>query len=165
MIRAVDQAPAQAMCNPMYPKLSIGCVLPALLLTGGNVAAQHPAPHDVDLATVAARRFPQPVRVGDLINRTVLRPFESRPVLGRVAQVIRVGNGKEEIVMRYGGFLGFGGRYVAVPIEAMALLGDELEVLDYTPEQLNTFPTYTGAGTAPLAAGDVIRMGLARPSH
>ena len=106
MIRAVDQAPAQAMCNPMYPKLSIGCVFPALLLTAGSVVAQHPAPHDVDLATVAARRFPQPVRVGDLINRTVLQPFESRPVLGRVAQVIRVNNGKVEILMRYGGFFG-----------------------------------------------------------
>jgi hypothetical protein len=149
----------------MYPRVSIGCVLPALLLTSGSVVAQHPAPPDVDPAAFAARRFPQPVRVGDLINRTVLQPLESRPVLGRVAQVIRVSNGKEEIVMRYGGLFGFGGRYVAVPIEAMALLGDELEVLDYTSEQLNTFPTYTGAGTAPLAADDVIRMGLARPSH
>jgi len=149
----------------MYPKVSIGCVLPALLLTSGSGVAQHPAPPDVDLAAFAARRFPQPVRVGDLINRTVLQPLESRPVLGRVAQVIRVSNGKEEIVMRYGGLFGFGGRYVAVPIEAMALLGNELEVLDYTPEQLNTFPTYTGAGTAPLATDDVIRMGLARPSH
>jgi hypothetical protein len=165
MILAVDQAPARAICNPMYPKVSIGCVLPALLLTSGSVVAQHPAPPDVDLAAFAARRFPQPVRVGDLINRTVLQPLESRPVLGRVAQVIRLNNGKEEIVMRHGGFLGFGGRYIAVPIEAMALLGNELEVLDYTPQQLNAFPTYTGAGTAPLAAADVIRMGLARPSH
>jgi hypothetical protein len=149
----------------MYPKVSIGCVLPALLLTSGSVVAQRPAPPDVDLAAFGARRFPQPVRVGDLINRTVLQPLESRPVLGRVAQVIRVSNGKEEIVMRYGGLFGFGGRYVAVPIEAMVLLGNELEVLDYTPQQLNAFPTYTGAGTAPLAFDDVIRMGLARPSH
>jgi hypothetical protein len=149
----------------MYPRVSIGCVLAALLLTSGSVVAQHPAPHDVDLAAFAARRFPQPVRVGDLINRTVLQPLESRPVLGRVAQVIRISMGKEGIVMRYGGFFGVGGRYIAVPIEAVALLGNELEVLDYTPEQLNAFPTYTGAGTAPLAADDVIRMGLARPSH
>jgi hypothetical protein len=149
----------------MNPKVSIGCVLPALLLTGGSVAAQHPAPPNADLAALAARRFPQPVRVGDLINRTVLQPLESRPVLGRVAQVVRVSNGKEEIVMRHGGFFGFGGRCIAVPIEAMALLGNELEVLYYTPQQLNALPTYTGAGTAPLAADDVIRMGLARPSH
>ena len=149
----------------MYPKVSIGWVLPALLLTSGSVVAQQPAPHDVDLAAFAARRFPQPVRVGDLINRTVLQPLESRPVLGSVTQVIRVSSGKQEIVMKYGGFFGFGGRYIAVPIEAMALLGNELEVLGYTPQQLNTFPTCTGAGTAPLAADDVIRMGLARPSH
>lgn len=149
----------------MYPKVSIGCLLPALLLTSGGVVAQQPAPRDVDLAVFGARRFPQPVRVGDLINRTVLRPLESRPVLGSVIQVVRVSSGKEEIVMKYGGLFGFGGRYIAVPIEAMALLGNELEVLDYTPQQLDTFPTYTGRGTAPLAADDVIRMGLARPSH
>jgi hypothetical protein len=149
----------------MYPKVSIGWVLPALLLTGGSVVAQQTAPHDVDLAAFAARRFPQPVRVGDLIDRTVLRPLESRPVLGSVTQVIRVSSGKEEIVMKYGGFFGLGGRYIAVPIEAMALLGNELEVLGYTPQQLNTFPTYTGGGTARLTADDVIRMGLARPSH
>jgi hypothetical protein len=165
MIRAINQAPAQAICNPMYPKASIACVLAALLLTSGSVVAQQPAPHDVDLAAFAARRFPQTVRVGDLINRIVLQPLESRPVLGRVTQVIRVSTGKEEIVMKYGGFFGFGGRYVAVPIEAMALLGNELEVLDYTPEQLNNFPTYSGSGTAPLLTDDVIRMGLARPSH
>ena len=149
----------------MYPKVSIGCAVAVLLLTGRSVLAQHPAPHDVDPVAYAARRFPQPVRVGDLINRTVVQPLESRPVLGRVTQVIRLSSGGQEIVMRHGGFLGFGGRYIAVPIEAMVLLGNELEVLDYTPQQLNAFPTYTGAGTAPLAANDVIRMGLARPSH
>jgi DnaK suppressor protein len=47
MIRAVDQAAARAICNPMYPKVSIGCVVAVLLLTSGSVMAQHPAPHDV----------------------------------------------------------------------------------------------------------------------
>src|SRR5258708_13846678 len=119
----------------MYPKVSIGCILPALLLTSGRVLAQRPAPPDADLAAFAARRFPQPVRVGDLNNRTVLQPLESRPVLGRVAQVIRVSNGKEEIVMRYGGLFGFGGRYAAVPIAAMGLLGNELQDPNYPPHQ------------------------------
>jgi hypothetical protein len=145
--------------------VSIGCVLAALLLTGAGAAAQQPAPPGVDLAVFAGRRFPQPVRVGDLINRTVVRPLESRPVLGRVTDVIRAGNQRQQIVMRYGGLFGFGGRYIAVPIEAMALLGYELEVLDYTPRQLNAFPTFTATGTERLATNDVIRMGLARPSH
>jgi hypothetical protein len=138
----------------------------ALWLSAGGVAsAQQPAPPGTDLATFAARRFPQPVRVGDLIHRAVLQPLESRPVLGHVTGVVRRGNGRQEIVIRYGGFLGFGGRDIAVPIDAMVLLGDELEVLDFTPQQLNAFATFDGAGTVPLRADEVIRMGLAHPSH
>jgi hypothetical protein len=149
----------------MYPKVSTVCVLAGLALTSSGVVAQDSVPPEAGMAAIAARRFPQAVRVGDLINRTVIEPLESRPVLGHVTDVVRVSNGKEEIVMRHGGFFGFGGRRIAVPIEAMALLGNELEVLDYTPQQLNTFPTYSGGGTMPLAPNDVIRMGLARPSH
>jgi hypothetical protein len=144
---------------------SMRCVLAALLLTAAEAAAQQPAPPGVDPAVFAARRFPQPVRVGDLINRTVVQPLESRQVLGRVTDVVRTGNGRQEIVMRYGGLFGVGGRSIAVPIEAMALLGYELEILDYTPRQLNAFPTFTNAGTERLASNAVIRMGLARPSH
>jgi hypothetical protein len=129
-----------------------------------GAVTQEPAPPSASLAAVAAHRFPQPVRVGDLIGRRVLEPLETRPVLGHVFRVVKSPAG-DEIVMRYGGFLGFGGRYIAVPTDAMALLGSELEVLDFTPVQLNAFPTYTGVGAAPLGANDTIRMGLARPAH
>jgi len=130
-----------------------------------HVDAQQPAPPDADLAAFAARRMPQPVRVGDLIGRTVLQPVESRVVLGHVTGVIRLGKDQIAIVMIYGGFFGFGGRIIAVPADAMVLLGTELEVLDFTPEKLNGFATFDSSGSVPLAADDVIRMGLAHPSH
>ena len=129
-----------------------------------GVRAQQPAPPGADLAAFAAKRFPQPVRVGDLIHRTVLAPAESRPVLGRVDFVVRFDNGSYAIVMKSGSTWGFGGRDIAVPLDAMVLLGKELEVLDVTPEQLRAFPTYAGAGKI-LDGDDIIHMGLAHPSH
>ena len=125
---------------------------------------QQPAPAGVDLATFAAKRFPQPVRVGDLIHRRVLEPKESRPVLGHVALVIRLDDGSQAIVVKYGGLWGLGARAIAVPLNAMVLLGAELEILDFTPEQLDRFPTYAGAGRS-LGADEIIHMGLAHPSH
>jgi hypothetical protein len=146
------------------PKL----VLTAIFVLAGlqNVSAwsQQPAPPGVALATFAAKRFPQPVRVGDLIHRTVLQPTESRPVLGSVERVIRLDDGSLAIVIKYGGTWGFGGRDIAVPLDAMVLLGNEMEVLDFTPEQLRMFPTYVGAGRV-LDADDMIHVGLAHPSH
>jgi len=140
-------------------------VMAAALLTGERLLAQQPAPPGAPLAEFAARRYPQPVRVGDLVDRRVLQPLESRPVLGHVIEVVRLDDGSEKIIMRYGGWFGFGGHLIAVPIDAMVLLGDELEILDLTPAQLNRLPTYRAAGSSPLAADELIRMGLAHPSH
>lgn len=127
--------------------------------------AQEIAPPGADLARFAAMRYPQPVRVGDLIDRPVLQPLESRPVLGHVIRVVRQSDGALRIVMHIGGWLGFGGRSIAVPTDAMALLGNELEVLDFTPEQLRGFQSYDGTGFTTVGADEFIRMGLAHPSH
>ena len=43
-----------------------------------------PPPPGMSLAESTAMRFPQPVRVGDLLGREVLRPVESQDILGRV---------------------------------------------------------------------------------
>jgi hypothetical protein len=140
-------------------------VLVAALLVSITAVAQEPAPPGSDLATFAERRFPQPVRVGDLIHRRVLQPLESRPVLGHVIRVIRAKDGRVEIVINYGGVFGFGGRPIAVPSDGMVLLGNELEILDFTAEQLDAFPPFDPTGTVTIAADEQIRMGLAHPSH
>ncbi|MBV8616616.1 MAG: PRC-barrel domain-containing protein [Acetobacteraceae bacterium] len=110
-------------------------------------------------------RFPQPVRVGDLIGRDVLRPVESQDVLGRVRRVVRDRDGKVMIVIDLGGLLGFGGRPIAVPVDAMVLLGQDMEVVAFTPKQLRRFPTFSPSGTADVADDTVIKVGLAKPSH
>lgn len=141
-------------------------LIPAVGLLLSSVAlAQTPKPSDMPPAVAAARRFPQPVRVGDLHDRAVLQPLESKPVLGRVAGVVQRADGTVDVVVQYGGLFGFGRRPIAVPLDAMALLGAEMEILDLTPKQLDALPTFDAAGTTPLPLDSTIKVALARPSH
>ncbi|WP_148360336.1 PRC-barrel domain-containing protein [Acidisphaera rubrifaciens] len=119
----------------------------------------------MSLAASTAMRFPQPVRVGDLVGRDVLRPVESQDVLGRVRRIVRDHNGRIMVVVDFGGFLGFGARPIVVPIDAMVLLGQDMEIVAYTPQQLRAFPTFSGAGVSDAAGDTVIKVGLAKPSH
>jgi hypothetical protein len=144
-------------------KVACGSLLAFGLICAAGAWAQESAPPGADLKSFAAKRFPQPVRVGDLIHRTVLEPVESRRILGHVAAVVRL-DGGPAIVMSFGGFLGFGGHQIAVPLDAMVLLGNELEVLDFTPQQLEHFPVYAGSGSV-FGPDEIIHMGLAHPSH
>ena len=125
-------------------------------------------PPGMSLAESAAMRFPQPVRVGDLLGREVLRPVESQDDLGRVRRLVRVGNGQIMVVVDFGGFLGFGTRPIAVPVDAMVLLGQDMEIVAFTPKQLRQFPTFSPSGAtdvADVADDTIIKVGLAKPSH
>ena len=124
-----------------------------------------PPPPGMSLAASAAMRFPQPVRVGDLLGREVLRPVESQNVLGRVRRVVRDRNGQIMVVIDFGGFLGFGSRAIAVPVDAMVLLGRAMEIVAFTPKQLRQFPTFSPSGTTDVSDDRIIKVGLAKPSH
>jgi PRC-barrel domain len=124
-----------------------------------------PPPPGMSLASSAAMRFPQPVRVGDLLGREVLRPVESQDVLGRVHGLVRDPDGRIMVVVDFGGFLGFGARPIAVPVDAMVLLGQDMEIVAFTPEQLRQFPTFSPTGTTGVANDSIIKVGLAKPSH
>lgn len=150
--------------------MRLAILLPALLLNASALAQSQtpggmPPPSGMSLAQSNAMRFPQPIRVGSLLHRLVLQPVESQTVLGRVVAVVRNETGMIELVVAYGGFLGVGRRPIAVPINATVLLGAAMEIVAYTPEQLRRLPTFTGAGTTPLPADTVLRIGLAKPSH
>ena len=124
-----------------------------------------PPPPGMSLAESAAMRFPQPVRVGDLIGREVLRPVESQDVLGRVRRVVGDQSGQIMIVVDFGGIFGFGNRPIAVPLDAMVLLGQDMEIIAFTPDQLRRFPTFSPAGAADVPDDTIIKVGLAKPSH
>ncbi len=135
------------------------------ILCSAAYAQDSDLPDAQDLAESSAKRFPQPVRVGDLLNRRVLEPIESQPTLGRVQSVVRLADGTIAVVIKFGGFLGFDTRPIAVPVNAMVLLGQFMEVVDYETDQLQKFPTFNPAGSKPLSPDSIIRVGLARPSH
>jgi len=124
-----------------------------------------PPPPGMSLAASTAMRFPQPVWVGDLIGREVLRPVESQDVLGRVRRLVRDRNDQVMVVVDFGGFLGFGARPIAVPIDAMVLLGQDMEIVAYTPRQLREFPTFSASDSSDIANDTIIKVGLAKPSH
>jgi hypothetical protein len=133
-----------------------------LLLVAGPAWAQSPG--RAPFVEKAAKRFPQPVRVGDLLGRQVIEPRESQDLLGRVAGIRRDGDGGLDLVMSYGGLLGFGARLIAVPIEAVALLGELVVVMDLSPKQLDLFPTAPSQNSL-LGADETIRVGLVKPFH
>ena len=68
-------------------------------------------------------------------------------------------------VIDFGGFLGFGSRPIAVPLDAMVLLGQDMEIVAFTPKQLRQFPTFSSTGTTEVPDDTIIRVGLAKPSH
>ncbi len=157
--------PCRTGLHVQLPSARLACTFLGVLLLSGAARPQPSPTFRRSLAAQAARRFPQPVRAGDLIGRTVLRPAESQPVLGHVAQIVRSGDGAVLVVVAYGGLFGIGARPIAVPVDAVALLGVDLEIVDFTPAQLRGFPTFGAAGSIPLAPDDTIRVGLAKPSH
>ncbi len=145
----------------------------ALLVVGlfgvTSAWAQAPAPaprmqSGETLAELAAAHYPQPVQVASLLHRTVLAASESRNVVGHVLGVVRQDN-QVKVVVDYGGVLGFGGRPVAVPVQAMVLILHSMEIVGLTPDQLRRLPTFDDAGATRLAPQDVIKVGLARPTH
>ncbi len=128
---------------------------PAALAQTSAPAAGEPA---VD------NRFPQPVRVGDLVGRQLLEPTEAQPVLGRVEGVTRAADGTLALVVRVGGVLGVGGHPVAVPVAAVALLGEHVALMDLKPDALRALPT-AAANAAQLGPEERIQVGLVRPFH
>ena len=71
------------------------------------------------------RRFPQPVRVGDLIGLPLLDWDDS--TIGYVRHVVRTPEGKIQLIVNQGRLFGWGGRLVQVPIEAVAILARQAD--------------------------------------
>ncbi len=106
------------------------------------------------------RRFPQPVRVGDLIGLPVLDDRSS--TLGFVRQVVRTAAGKTELIVSYSRWFGWFGRPVAVPIEVVGIEGRQLASLDMSRSEYATAPTWQGHDASALPDDATIRIALAR---
>ena len=106
------------------------------------------------------RRFPQPVRVGDLIGLPVLD--DNDVTLGHVRQVVRTPEGKILLIVSYGGWFGWGSRPIAVPIEVVAILARQIATLDMPPREFAAAPAWQGAGAQVLANDETIQIALGR---
>ena len=106
------------------------------------------------------RRFPQPVRVGDLIGLPLLDWDDS--TLGYVRHVVRTPEGKIQLIVNQGRLFGWGGRLVQVPIEAVAILARQINLLDISLEEFRAAPAWSAAATQPIPSDDTIRIALSR---
>jgi hypothetical protein len=107
-----------------------------------------------------ARRFPQKVKVGDLIGLPVLD--DGDVTLGHVQQVVRSPDGKIRLIVTYSRWFGWFGRPVAVPIEAVAILAKQIASLEMQPAEYGKAPTWMAGADRPLADSDIIRIALTR---
>jgi len=105
-------------------------------------------------------RFPQNVRVGDLIGLPVLD--ESSSTLGHVREVVRTEHDKIELIVNYGGFLDWRARPVAIPIEVIGIQGRELASLDMSPREYAKAPTWHETKAQILPSDSTIKIALAR---
>jgi hypothetical protein len=107
-----------------------------------------------------SRRFPQKIRVGDLMGLPVLDGGDV--TLGHVRRVVRTPEGKIKLIVSYSRWFGWGGRLVSVPIEVVAILGRQLASLDMAPADYEAAPTWVEAGNSDIPQDEIIRIAIAR---
>jgi hypothetical protein len=129
----------------------------AMVPPTGMMDAQHPMPmHERML-----KRFPQPVRVGDLIGLPVLA--EDASTLGHVREVVRKANGSVELIVSYSPWWGWFARPVAVPIEAVGIAGRQIVSLDMPAEEYAKAANWRRTEDEAVLPNDLsIRIALAR---
>lgn len=138
--------------------------------------AMMPTPTPMSHTTMQSRadlRYAQPVRVGDLDGRALLQPLESQPVLGHVLGAAQPAGSEQGLVVRLDGgpirpwlhWLGIGDRRVFVPLAGVALLGEHVALMGYTPHQLDALPDYPDDAAARINADATIHVALTGPFH
>jgi len=148
--------PAHTYASTLAANSPLPTLAQAMVPPTGMMDTEHPMP----MSERMLKRFPQPVRVGDLIGLPVLN--ENASTLGHVRQVVRTPQGNIELIVSYSRFWGWFGRPVAVPIEVVGIEGRELVSLDMGSEEYARAPTWQGNDTTALANDATIQIALAR---
>jgi PRC-barrel domain protein len=133
---------------------------PANSSTAPAPQAVNPAPDDDSLEARFNRRFPQKVKVGDLVGLPMLD--DDDVTLGYVRKVVRTPEGKIKLIVSYSRWFGWFGRPVAVPIEAVAILGRQIASIDMPPKEYEAAPTWTDGKDQTLPDNEIIRIALTR---
>jgi hypothetical protein len=124
-----------------------------------STSTKQPTPEEI-----MNRRYPQPIKAGDLIGLPVLDYFDS--TIGYVRSVVRTPAGKIQLIVTQGGWPAgwstWRTRLVAVPIETVAILARQLVALEMTREQFAAAPTWSAADGQTIAPDDMIRIAITR---
>jgi hypothetical protein len=128
----------------------------AMIPPTGMMDAQHPMPMDERYL----KRFPQPIRVGDLIGLPVLDEHSS--TLGTVRRVVRTPHGQIELIVSYSRWWGWFGHPVAVRLEVVGIEGRQLVSLDMDRDEYAKAPTWHDPSATFLPADATIRIALGR---
>lgn len=121
---SIDTAAADG--GAAAPRLTLA---QAMVPRTGMMDAEHPMP----MKERMLKRFPQPVRVGDLIGLPVIDLRSS--TLGYVREVARTPQGGIELIVSYSPWWGLFGHPVAVPIEAVGIEGRQIVSMDMSPQE------------------------------
>jgi len=114
-------------------------------------------------------RFPQPIRVGDLIGQPVETAMHE--TLGFVKNVVRTPDGKIQLIVPYRscswlGWAKFLENYdtkpVAVPIEVVGSMGPAISSIDWDREAYEAAPKWAKDGDTEISPNDTIQIALAR---
>ena len=79
-----------------------------------------------------------------------------------VLYVVRTPARKIELIVLHGAWFGRFGRKVAVPIEVVAILGQQIASIDMQPDDYRKAPTYVDRGDTKLADNDTILIALTK---
>jgi hypothetical protein len=114
-------------------------------------------------------RYPQPVKAGFLIGLPLLDEEDS--TIGYIQQVVRTPEGKIKLIVPYrpwlgwarnGSILDWSRRPIAVPLEAVAILARQVDILDLSCADLDVAPTFVADQAAPISADEVIKIAITR---
>ena len=107
-----------------------------------------------------ARRFPQKVKVSDLVGLPMLD--DDDVTLGHVQQVVRSPEGKIKLIVGYSRWFGWFGRPVAVPIEAVAILAKQIASIEMPPAEYQKAPTWMAGADRAIPGDEIIRIAVTR---
>jgi hypothetical protein len=106
------------------------------------------------------RRFPQPVRVGNLIGLPVID--ENHRTIGYVRKVVRTARNKVELIVDYDGWFGWEAHPVAVPIEVVGIQGRELASIDMPRGEYVTAPAWQQTDETAISDDDSVKIALSK---
>ena len=136
---------------------------PAEMITFSHSGAENPPmppmPDDSPEGRMK-RRFPQKIRVGDLVGRPVVD--DDDVVLGTVKEVVRTPAGKIRLIVPYRRWFDWSTRPVAVPIEVVVSIGRNVASVDMKPDAYRAAPAWADGEGQRLGDDEVILIALGK---